>query len=334
MSHLPLLIIGDNPETQLEPFYEQVEEGSPYYQFIDETDDVRSRYDGDGTTKSYFAHDLDVDDAKVATTLLAQARADGVVLDTGWFSRIPNVGDAVRLRYDGDDAWRFAYAHVRKVHHPDPRGRPVTRVDLTAIDPPLDVAYRDKYPTFDVFAEEYCGLDRESETSSRWGRWGNPNAKWDGYVLGGRWKDSLTLTTGRRADTACKGAIDLDRMLAENRALARDRYDEFERATKGMIPRTGDPERDQPWVVEAIRCGIVDLMGDETIPTRDAYVANTWALWVHAVLDHGEWIENGRMGWWGITHGAGDLTQWNNAVLAKLRSLHDDTLLSIYDLHI
>ena len=72
----------------------------------------------------------------------------------------------------------------------------------------------------------------------------NPNAKWDWYVLGGRWtgyfqlKDEASGEVGRPglmtepaeagyADSARKGDIDFDAMRAAAREKAAERYDEF-----------------------------------------------------------------------------------------------------------
>ena len=41
-----------------------------------------------------------------------------------------------------------------------------------------------KYDTPEECASDYFGYTKEGED---WGRWTNPNSKWDWYTIGGRW---------------------------------------------------------------------------------------------------------------------------------------------------
>lgn len=54
-----------------------------------------------------------------------------------------------------------------------------------------NVSFQEIYPTFDDFMKDYHGYtERDSKTNS-YGYWMNPNAKWDWYQLGGRWRGML-----------------------------------------------------------------------------------------------------------------------------------------------
>lgn len=81
------------------------------------------------------------------------------------------------------------------------------------------------------------GIDIEEE-----GYWENPNAKWDWWVLGGRWTGFFKMKEGAageagepglmtpraavgKADRACKKDIDFDGMRAEKMQAAMERYD-------------------------------------------------------------------------------------------------------------
>ena len=58
------------------------------------------------------------------------------------------------------------------------------------------VAHTEKYQTFEEFMKDYCGMTRD-ESKGRYGFWTNPNAKWDWYVVGGRYQHRLRTATGR-----------------------------------------------------------------------------------------------------------------------------------------
>lgn len=53
-----------------------------------------------------------------------------------------------------------------------------------------------------------------------------------------------------------------------------------------------------------------------------------------AVLKNGKWYEKGNMGWFGIVVDAKNDDQWQEEFQSLLADLPDDTLLSVYDVHI
>ena len=46
------------------------------------------------------------------------------------------------------------------------------------------------YKSFDVYMEHYYGYEKHK---MKWGRWTNPDARWDWYQVGGRWTGALKL---------------------------------------------------------------------------------------------------------------------------------------------
>lgn len=68
---------------------------------------------------------------------------------------------------------------------------------------------------------------------------------------------------------------------------------------------------------------------------RKGDIANLAEISTFAVLMHGEWHENGQMGWFGISHSE-KMTEeeWKSKQQELLASLPDDELISIYDCHI
>lgn len=62
----------------------------------------------------------------------------------------------------------------------------------------------DQDDDIEAFAERYFGYDLDDETQ-RFGRYTNPNAKWDWWVIGGRWSGTLKLIDNRQALNAFAG---------------------------------------------------------------------------------------------------------------------------------
>jgi len=199
----------------------------------------------------------------------------------------------------------------------------------------------------------------------------NPNAKWDWYVLGGRWTGFFKLKEGREGvvgepgilteppphgyvDQAFKGDIDFEAMREKAAEGARKDYEEFEVALKGREPppRFEEFRKNYEDVEEARKAYwelpvVKDLQKAGKIPffsdVNDIYGcgkekfierARLGAVTTFAFIKDGVWHEQGEMGWFGITKNEKDEDEWLREFNRVLDSLPDDTLLSVYDCHI
>lgn len=61
------------------------------------------------------------------------------------------------------------------------------------------------------YAEFVEDDDYDEDEYGRRGRYENPNAKWDWWVIGGRWSDMLHLKNGEHTDTALASDVSIDR---------------------------------------------------------------------------------------------------------------------------
>lgn len=207
-----------------------------------------------------------------------------------------------------------------------------------------------------------------------YGRYRNPNAKWDWYQMGGRWakffklKDGTpglvgpngTIVTNGWADQARVGDIDWEGMMEEAEREANQEYDKFEEVTKGLTP----PER---WLDFLEGCGGINNIDH----ARVAYGGHSWiralrqahldpflgdaqdyykidkggrgafvrcktqgVIAPFAILKDGEWYEKGEMGWWGIVSDEKAEDKWIDEACTLLMSLPEDTLLTLVDCHI
>lgn len=57
----------------------------------------------------------------------------------------------------------------------------------------VTIRFRILYPTFEEFMKEWKGDDAPDEKTGRYGSWENPNAKWDYWRIGGRWRGTIRI---------------------------------------------------------------------------------------------------------------------------------------------
>jgi hypothetical protein len=226
------------------------------------------------------------------------------------------------------------------------------------------------YRRFSDFMKEYHGYKQED---GKWGRWTNPNAKWDWYKLGGRWTgffklkkgaDGITGSPGLMtleaepgyADTALKKDIDFDAMRQEAKEKAIAHFDKVTELCGGTIPKiekTWEQIREKHEDIDAAREEYHEQESVKTFKKASeiTYWRNTledyqctreeWgerakksAILTFAVVKNREWYERGSMGWWGMVSDEKDKDEWERQFHDMLDSLSDDTLLSVYDCHI
>ena len=82
--------------------------------------------------------------------------------------------------------------------------------DGTPNNSPCDKAH---YPTIDDLAKHWFGYRKNDE--GKWGATYNPNAKWDWYSEGGRWKGFIKTKDGEDCDACTFNEVDWDIMLKE-----------------------------------------------------------------------------------------------------------------------
>jgi hypothetical protein len=164
------------------------------------------------------------------------------------------------------------------------------------------------------------------------------------------------------ADVCLKSAIDFKSMRKEARDNAAKVYDAVHEAIKG----TPEPElwvsvlekypkeeidtarkeyHDQPRVKAFSKfsgskegsemLGFFSNVENFNMP-REQYLANAsnHVGVPFALIRHGKWYEQGRMGWWGMVADEKDPETWNSMVSKLMDELADTTLLVVIDCHI
>lgn len=79
-----------------------------------------------------------------------------------------------------------------------------------------------------------------------------------------------------------------------------------------------------------------DASPDDFLISREEYIQNARdsATSTYAMVFESKWYGKGRMGWFGVGHDERDQKEWDKEVTALIDSLPDDTLFSLYDCHI
>lgn len=191
-----------------------------------------------------------------------------------------------------------------------------------------------QYENLEEFADEYHGIDK-LEGSELWGRWTNPNSKWDWYSIGGRWtgffkiKDNTKypddICTGRPgimtvpakynyADSIRICDIDFDGMKIDSIKKYEKYWNEYQEKISN-----GDKSA---YFIYGVKDG----------QTKEEYIDLNSNFSTFAVIKDGYWYEKGEMGWWSITLNEKD--DWQEQFNLLIKSLPEDTLLTVVDCHI
>lgn len=138
------------------------------------------------------------------------------------------------------------------------------------------------YPTFEGYMADYCGYSERDEETGRYGRWRNPNQKWDWYQIGGRWTGLIQLKAGALGFSGEPGLmteanadpskgdycriedIDWDVVAAKTREAADKFWREWQRFCDGHEFKAFEGPRDKALSLGLLQCKNADeLTGDE-----------------------------------------------------------------------
>jgi hypothetical protein len=158
----------------------------------------------------------------------------------------------------------------------------------------------DELPDYDGDAKwGYAVATRDGELI-RAVRRTNPDARWDWYVVGGRWSGVY----GK--DVFYKRDLDLDALTTKASVEALARWPDY-----------------------------CDSYPDSTL-TREEYITlhTNRSLIPYAYIKDHAWHGKGEMGWWGMTRGDMRDEKWHEQFWSMLAALPDDTLITIVDCHI
>lgn len=169
--------------------------------------------------------------------------------------------------------------------------------------------HKEEYDSIEEFAEDYFGYEKCKDS---YGYWENPNAKWDWYVVGGRWGGMLLDKQGNRIDACKLKDIDWKAMYEEAKKEAEERWDNS----------------------EGIHRFFAGIHRDDT---RESYIKRQSEFSTYAVITpDGEWHSQGSMGWFGVSSETEDeAKEWNLSFYDRfIKEADQDLFLVIVDCHI
>ena len=205
-----------------------------------------------------------------------------------------------------------------------------------------DVNFYDGKSIYEAYKKynDYYDYDEEGNVLSTY----NPNSKWDWYQLGGRWKGTLRLKEGakvmRESDTSWTNSNEEVQEGYTDFAQVKDidwspdykdlEYHKrfWEINVEGKPLKDGEKEEDFKsfWNAKYY----LDKYG-----TIDNYIDDNCNITTYAILNHGEWIEPGKMGWWGCSHATEDGNMVYRQVYKDIiKNLNPEDYIAIVDCHI
>jgi len=350
MSHFSVMVVGENIEEQLQPYHEFECTGinDEYIKDIDVTEEYRSEYESQ--TKTFYADKNGVkyeyyDDSfyREPTPDEAQKNETRSTLKDG-------------LSWTKQD-WNDGLGHRVKIHC-IPKGFTEIKINRKDLE------------SFKTFCEEYNsiefvsqGKDPDLEGDHKYGygilnesdevikviRRTNPNAKWDYWRVGGRWRGALKLKTGKsgeygdvawemaeKADTdmhcdlTLKGHIDIEAMEAPMRERATITWDEWHSKIKYL---KDDDEEKSLWIRDKMGFFVSKNEIDQlTSMPREEYI-ECQSLWTpYSIVWESKWYSEGKMGWFGIS--SKNESNWSGQFKEFWAQIPDDAVITMVDCHI
>lgn len=248
MSHYVALVIGENPEEQLRGFHEFECTGidDEFVQDVDITAETRTEY-GQHTTMMLRDQGGNLcpayEDRFYRDPTPEEREKIGPIAGTGWGHDMSWTSKS----------WGDGRGYQTKVHYV-PEGLEEVQVptqrlktfaefaqywtDRTPLrsgeSPDLSGPHKYGYLRADEAGEVICIIKRT-----------NPQAKWDYYVLGGRWRGFLRLKSGLQADQALKGNTDLEQTPTPHAVVIQGRW--YERGDMGWWGCIHDAKDEAAW---------------------------------------------------------------------------------------
>lgn len=141
----------------------------------------------------------------------------------------------------------------------------VVDVDVTE-DLLADFAkYGKEGQSFDDFVSGWSSAEKHDD--GRWYRHTNPNAKWDWWVVGGRWQGHLPLKSGEVADSAA--VVDIAEMPSTFAIVKDGQW--FERGKMGWWACVSDEKAEDEWDAEVAKL-LSDLPPDAHLSIVDCHI--------------------------------------------------------------
>lgn len=191
--------------------------------------------------------------------------------------------------------------------------------------------------SYEEFVKKYYGEDSELDSKGNLLSTSNPNAKWDWFEIGGRWKGMLLLKKehhgkNSRVNTACIKSIDWEKLnkLSEADEAYWSRF--WDIAIEGKEKTALEKEKHKFIVLYKKEYYL------ENYRNKEKFLERAGKFATHAVITPDrKWHEIGKMGFWGIcVPGAEKGEEWELGFYDRFIKpyLDSDFKITIADCHI
>ena len=187
----------------------------------------------------------------------------------------------------------------------------------------------------DKAVDDYFGYDKKD---GKYVSYTNPNAQWDWWIVGGRWKGLLKAKEGADAkfgETGLMGSSYSNTGVDGCKACELDmdsmRIEAMEHRKSQWLKFHAEPEKSNDKMFRQYICGLPPA---EECDSLEALLARPWHFSTYALVMDGKWYQKGEMGWWGMSSNEKDQGDWDAEFTALLQSLGDNKYITIVDCHI
>lgn len=205
----------------------------------------------------------------------------------------------------------------------------------------VDVPYKELYPSFEEYMMESIGMVKDEETG-RYGYYTNPNAKWDWFVIGGRWRGMVKLKPGKLGNLGldgyddgtaikegyCDQAMISDVDFSINAEAYQTAIRFWEIHVEGQEPQAGEEE-----LLKGFHWGpeyYTNQYASKEQYAQEQASFHTWAI----LTPDGEWYEAGDMGWFGMHNATMESREEYQADMQALLNDWKECYITIVDCHI
>lgn len=202
------------------------------------------------------------------------------------------------------------------------------------------IPFKELYQTLDEFVKEYIEAPYDEEQQD-YGYWENPNAKWDWWQIGGRWKGFLKAKEGNKGESSLVMPVHTkEGEYAQARVRDIDFSPDMERYKKnarwwevvieGSELEPGEKKED-----------FLNFYKKEYLfskyKTKENYaIINSSVITYAVIMPDGEWYQKGQMGWFGCGSDSADESfHWDMHFKENfIDKANPNWILTIVDCHI
>lgn len=204
----------------------------------------------------------------------------------------------------------------------------------------INIPFKELYPTFKEYMEDFIQTPFDEEEQD-YGYWENPNAKWDYWTIGGRWKGFLKAKDGQKGEASLVMPI-RDKQGRYAQAKVKDidfepdavEYQKNIRWWEVVIEdaplKQGEDKKDFLSLYK--KEYLIAKYKNKELFARIQSSVITYAV----VMPDGTWYQKGQMGWFGCSSETPDASfEWDMRFKENFIDKADpEWILTIVDCHI